>query len=608
METEAQQSSFESFLRSKSIYIITALVVTIAFLAFCNYKYAGVTAKREEIDNEYTAGSTLLSQDLLTEEIRETINTYFKEANIDDYISESDRNELVALITTEVLNSLPEDSLTENQQDEVRDMIAAAVGGISNAQNEQIERVENSVTQVETVITEELRDYISRVIVPNITAMIQINAGEIDDLQKSLANLSNEYVTNKNKYDTLITSIQQQLTKITNDGASQEALDNLRADLNELSAVLTDYKSLNSAQVTDLESELARAGERISALETDLKDLSENQLRELKQTLSQQIDSFGRLSDAQKEELRKAIEALDASSASSLDAAKDQLQALIEASSYENTKALQNAINNLYGNADGDTTLEDILSQIANNEELTASQKTELINIINENYANTSGNIDELRTALSYAVDEQNAKLTAAVDSLKSSLESEIEKLAAVDASLQEQIYAQGRLTDNELAAVKANMLEQLEQLKANDDLTEQEFQQMAEAIANLDSSTASDIIAVKNYMLNELGTTNTNITNAVNGLNADLSSIRSTIEANKTAGDAADADLQGKIDAINKNIGTNNSNTSIYEQITNIQNQLGGWSIEERGGHLWAVMYDDTGAEIQAKKLTFAQ
>lgn len=606
METEAQQSSFESFLKSKSIYIITALVVTIAFLAFCNYKYAGVTAKREEIDNEYTAGSTLLSQDLLTEEIRETINTYFKEANIDDYISESDRNELVALITTEVLNSLPEDSLTENQQDEVRDMIAAAVGGISNAQNEQIEKVENSVTQVETVITEELRDYISRVIVPNITAMIQINAGEIDDLQKSLASLSNEYVTNKNKYDTLITSIQQQLTKITNDGASQEALDNLRADLNELSAVLTDYKSLNSAQVTDLESELARAGERISALETDLKDLSENQLRELKQTLSQQIANYGELSDAQREELKKAIEALDASSASSLETAKDQLQALIEASSYENTKALQNAINNLYGNADGDTTLEDILSQIANNEELTTSQKTELINIINENYANTSGNIDELRTALSYAVDEQNAKLTSAVDSLKSSLESEVEKLAAVDADLQEQIYAQGRLTDNELAALQASLLEQLE---ADSTLSEQERQQLADAIANLDSSTASDINAVKNYLLNELGTTNTNITNAVNSLNADLSSIRSTIEANKTAGDAADADLQNKIDSIKNSLGTNNSNTTIYEQITNIQNQLGGWSLEERGGHLWAVMYDDeTGAELQAKKLTFAQ
>ena len=106
-------------------------------------------------------------------------------------------------------------------------------------------------------------------------------------------------------------------------------------------------------------------------------------------------------------------------------------------------------------------------------------------------------------------------------------------ELDATDAALQSQILNQGRLTDQELAALKSSLQGQID---ANSDLSADERQKLLDIINGLDNSTASSITSIKKYLLEQLGDTNENITNIVNGMEIDLTDIRNrTFEKEST-------------------------------------------------------------------------
>ena len=184
--------------QEKAVYFLTVVMVCCAVIAFFAGSNSPFSATKSEVSSDYTEGNTLLTQELLSETIRENINTYFEEAHIEDYISQEDMEKLIAEITTGVLNSIPQDMLSEEEMDEVRDIINEAIENITDEQNRKIE---DTSSENKTIITEELKQYINEVIVPNISATIQINKGEIEDLKASIARreklLSNEgYVKN----------------------------------------------------------------------------------------------------------------------------------------------------------------------------------------------------------------------------------------------------------------------------------------------------------------------------------------------------------------------------------------------------------------------------
>lgn len=107
-------------------------------------------------------------------------------------------------------------------------MISKAVIEAANDNNNQA--TDNTGANA-TVITEELQSYIKTTIVPNITAEIQINQGAIDDLKKSLADLSEKYKGNQKEYDALIDSISSKLGKLDKNGATNDDVANLKKTL-----------------------------------------------------------------------------------------------------------------------------------------------------------------------------------------------------------------------------------------------------------------------------------------------------------------------------------------------------------------------------------------
>ena len=101
--------------------------------------------------------------------------------NVKEFISQDEMAQIIAQISTGVMNRLPTDTLSSGQELKVKEMISKAVIEATNDNNNQA--TDNTGADA-TVITEELQSYIKTTIVPNITAEIQINQGAIDDLKK----------------------------------------------------------------------------------------------------------------------------------------------------------------------------------------------------------------------------------------------------------------------------------------------------------------------------------------------------------------------------------------------------------------------------------------
>ena len=212
------------------------------------------TATTATYYNQYLAASG--ADEVITDQVKDYISNYFQTMNVKEFISRDEMAQIIAQISTGVMNRLPTDTLSSGQELKVKEMISKAVIEAANDNNNQA--TDNTGADA-TVITEELQSYIKTTIVPNITAEIQINQGAIDDLKKSLADLSEKYKENQKEYDALIDSIGSKLGKLDKNGATNDDVANLKKDLEKLSKVLGDYKSSSSSDVTDVSKELEAA-------------------------------------------------------------------------------------------------------------------------------------------------------------------------------------------------------------------------------------------------------------------------------------------------------------------------------------------------------------
>ena len=223
-------------------------------------------------------------------------------------------------------------------------MISKAVIEAANDNNNQA--TDNTGADA-TVITEELQSYIKTTIVPNITAEIQINQGAIDDLKKSLADLSEKYKGNQKEYDALIDSISSKLGKLDKNGATNDDVANLKKDLEKLSKVLGDYKSSSSSDVTDVSKELEAAKKDLQSKIDKYTEVSDEQFTQIKDNLKESINQRNDLLADQKTQIINMIDSAQSDNVTSLADAKKELQNAIASANTSQTDALNNAINNL---------------------------------------------------------------------------------------------------------------------------------------------------------------------------------------------------------------------------------------------------------------------
>ena len=359
---------------------------------------------------DYTKGNTLATKEVLEEVIVESISTYFEESSITDYISQDDMELLIAEITTGVLNSLPQDLLSEEEMDAVRNIVNEAIEEMAEEQNKKIK---DEIQKNSVVITSELKEYVNDVVVPTLTATIQINSGAITDLRESLSEISNKYNSDKKKYNQLFDELKEQLDNIANDSVKAEEIVAVKETIRELSEVFEEYKSINSAEITTLAKELEELRTFVVDMSTRLEDLTKNQLEAFRQSMQDQIDANDALTHTQRAELEEQVNKSIADTNKSFREIADELEMAIAETASTNSKALNDFIANIYGNASGDVTIGDLLEQIELTAELSAEQKSILMEMIDNKYsaisAETKAHVEAVKESLEATIAENSA-------------------------------------------------------------------------------------------------------------------------------------------------------------------------------------------------------
>ena len=425
------------------ISVILVLAIVAIFLIVGNpftYLNDKVISSNSYQDEESYGDVSSIFQD----QIESYLSSYLANAESNlGYVTEDDMTAITAEITTGVLNSVPANELTEENWEEIRQFVADAVATAMTEYN----ILNEGDTSQEFELTDEFKNYITSQVVPAITAEYQIYKNDIENLRSSLTKISNEYSKNKASYDTLINNIENSLKTINVDikrvsdvASSTTEVDNLKTltanldtNIKNLTTALTDYKSETAQNFTTVENEIAELTSKINSAIAKLEQLTQQQIEDVKTNLKAQIEANSNLLDSQKKEYTDKIDAIQASTSSDLMNAVGQLQNDISQKNSETATLLQQSIKNLYGGADENITIKELVTQIQNNADYTDEQKNQLIDLINAKYgtleSSTKTNIDTIKTDLTQEVENRKQYTDDAINDLKTSLSGQLANL-----------------------------------------------------------------------------------------------------------------------------------------------------------------------------------
>lgn len=406
--------------RKISVWIILVMFFVAGVFLFSNLdKKSDPEMAKQLSGSELVDGNQIIEDNLST-----TLKDYLSDK--DGSISDEEMEQIIAQISTGILNSVPDDFDT-NTKMEIRALVADAV---NQAVSEKNASSDSSVTYI-TNTDGGLKQYIDKTIVPRTSALIQINAGDIDDIKTSLAESSNEYKSDKTSFDSQIDALSASL------GKSSEDEEKLKSQIQSLNKIFDDYCSNEAATVTSHADEIVAAKQaidtlrrleaqdnsdisslsvRMDAIEADLKTEFGNEIAAVKDTLQKQILDSNNLSVAQKEELQKQIEDISVESVQNVDGVKQQLSTYL--TSYQSdAAAIGIAIDQLN---EGSGSLNE---QIKENKNLSDAQKNILTDMINDLGITADSNLESAKIQLIQKNEELNQSLNSAVTDLNGSID-----------------------------------------------------------------------------------------------------------------------------------------------------------------------------------------
>lgn len=442
---------------AKNKHLTIAIIATV--LASCLVLFAVSAmlfqkfAKVETTETSYADTAQYASSDeALQSSVKNYVSKYMGESEENAVISDEAAQEIIASITTGVLNSLPETMQNDEETVEyIRSMISTAVAEEIDANNEKLMSSEDY--EVTTTASKDMLYYIDNVVVPMLTAELQMDAGEIEDLKETLASTSTTYVSNSKDYDEIIKNITDRLNAIkTQENINyDDEIAGLFSDLGQLEEILVQYRSASSTQITTTADELQQVQASMQDYMVELANRTENveeytetEIAALKELLNKKITEAADLSTTEINELQQIINDLEINSATDIESLRNQLEDAIASSNIEQSDALLEAVNNFNISLDEiRTTLleqinnmgkltdeelqklkESLQGQIDANANLTAEQKKELYLAINSLDNSTATNIENVKKYLLQQLGDTNNTIISAVDGLNVDIDS----------------------------------------------------------------------------------------------------------------------------------------------------------------------------------------
>lgn len=225
-----------------------------------------------------------------------------------------------------------------------------------------------------------------------------------------------------------IKKLEENLTKIIN-----ENKDSSDTNLSEVKALLEEsIKLSNEKQTADLQTLEEYVNANVASLGDEILQLSANtdaELTELQNSLQEQIDNYGYLTEQQKREWKAEVAKLT----SVTEADKEQLLEAIAKTAQENSDALADALANLYSTADTNITIQDLLDGIDKNTTLSLEQKELFTSLISEKYTDATAYADELvYNEILTEIENRNQAIKEAAEELETTFDSKMADLQNV--------------------------------------------------------------------------------------------------------------------------------------------------------------------------------
>lgn len=442
---------------SKNKHLTIAIIATVLASCFVLFAVSAMLyqkfAKIETTETSYVDTAQYASSDeALQSSVKSYVSKSIGDADENAVISDEAAQEIIASITTGVLNSLPETMQNDEETVKyIRNMISTAVADEIKANNEKLMSSEGY--EVTTTASKDMLYYIDNVVVPMLTAEFQMDAGEIDDLKETLASTSKTYVTNSKDYDAIIKNITERLNAIkTQDSINyDDEIAGLFSDLGQLEEILVQYRSASSTQITTTAEELQQVQDDMQAYMVkladrtdDVEEYTKEEIEAVKELMKKKLTEAADFNTTEINELQQIINDLEINSATDIESLRKQLEEAIASSNIEQSDALLDAVNNFNISLDEirNTLLEQInnmgkltdeelqklkeslQSQIDANKDLTDAQKKELYDVINSLDNTTAINIQDVKNYLLEKLGDTNNTIVSAVDGLNVDIDS----------------------------------------------------------------------------------------------------------------------------------------------------------------------------------------
>ena len=351
--------------------LVMALLSTLGHVSNSNR----IEEAETQIQNSWSA-NTVITSEVIEDELKLYIDQYLLERGFVESISNEALEELITLVTADVINNLPT-TFEETQLNVIRNMIATALTEEIYNYNLTVNQTENKITKLD----QDFRDYINNTVVPNITVLIQVQSGKIDDLQNMLNALSSKYTNDKLSYNAHFAEIEKTYNSIKTDGATIDELTVLNKQLTNVSDAMYEFVTNNDNRITSVEEEVDRAVVEIERIQEDLENIFDEQISDLQISLNEQIDSLVKDDAEANAALKDAVDSLSSETTKNFEDAKTNLKDSFAKLDKEYAEKLNSTVDSF------DIAISDIYDELNSRNQSMGDKVVELDSEINNIYS-----------------------------------------------------------------------------------------------------------------------------------------------------------------------------------------------------------------------------
>lgn len=221
----------------KGIAVIVGTVILLIIFLLCNqYQRRQEETRRKE-------------------EVANYVGEYLANTSVSELFLEEDMEMISEKISTGIINSMSEESLSEKEYAQLHTYVLQTVQEQLAALEEESEEFDGQAMK------QEILGYIDNTVVPDMANQLQLTNGNINNLSDSFSAAQNEYQNDKEASESRLDALDGRLAAMESNAASKNDLQDVQDNVDSIGSQLGEYsifveQSLNGVTLYVEEGEL----------------------------------------------------------------------------------------------------------------------------------------------------------------------------------------------------------------------------------------------------------------------------------------------------------------------------------------------------------------